>query len=178
MAKSENGAALFTFALLLTGCYISLRLNYAIRVAQYMRVEQYVLREVNDVELGIAGRTRVDEPKRKKVGASQEEIDRSLCSYAMKSYPRQFVETGGDFESQGVEEVLKKELSCLVCGEKRTITVSETDSCSICLADVEDNETEISIQNGIRVLPCGHGTSNSSPFRYGETEYGYLLRII
>lgn len=139
-AVSVDHAALFTLTVLLLWCYFSIR---TARTEQDSRIEYLILREINDIELGSGS---FAPRKTKRLGVTQEEIDRSMCSFQMSAHPG----------AQGREKTCMKILSCKGCGVTRPFDLkTETETCSICLSELQDGARD---KQNIRVLPeCGHG---------------------
>lgn len=134
-------AALVTLTIFLLWCYISLR--YA-RIRQDARIEAFLLQQVIDIETGLP--TPPPKPP-KNLGATQAEIDQSLCLYSVSPTPSR---TPGCSTS--------KILFCKICGATKEMNFSGiTETCSICLSDLTDASGDVLNHDGIRVLPeCGH----------------------
>lgn len=139
-------------------CYISIRSS---RITRSARIEDFLVREVNDVELVSPAGPNVDHANAKRRnGASQKEIDGTLCSFEMRPTTRQHDRSRCDVR-RGADRSWKL-LNCLVCGKKEYLTLCIAETCSICLSDIEDTVDD-QLQQQIRVLPdCGHGMHERS----------------
>jgi hypothetical protein len=128
-----------TLTVFFAWCYFSLRSS---RAAQAASIDAFLLPEVDDdVEVGLYQPAPAKQPQS---GATQAEIDESLCDFVMKTH-------------RG--KSCSKQLSCTVCGEERAVIFpDEIESCSICLSDLEDTVSGRA-DDGVRMLPdCGHRT--------------------
>lgn len=150
---SVDHAALFTLTVVLMWCYFSLR---TARTEQDSRIEYLVLREINNIDLGSGSPAS---RKTKRPGVTQEEIDRSMCSFKMSANPG----------AQGTRKTCMKILSCKGCGVTRPFDLkTETETCSICLSELQDGARD---KQDVRVLPeCGHGMLLTASFRMTQAD--------
>lgn len=123
------------------------------------QVEEYLLREVHDVGLvphADSFGSSHGKPKRR-TGATQNEIDRTLCSFTIKPPV-----TKRDSSLRSTQKGSKgsvKLLDCHVCGKQEHMNLSNAETCSICLSDIEEASDVDNSDEQIRVLPeCGHGS--------------------
>lgn len=132
------------------------------------QVEEYLLREVHDVSLV----TPVDSfhNRRKpeqRTEATQEEIDKMLCSFTIKQPSLEPGRTKRSVHESPKGNVTT--LHCLVCGRQENLNLSNADTCSICLSDIEEECDGEYAAEEIRVLPeCGHGSSTTRPPHLGR----------